>query len=376
MVSNYFKIDGSGINSYTGLVDINLKYYPAVINPKETIVYARAGSSSNFIALATSYDSTKNELTFTTTTLGDFAFGIPQIVDSSYSPIPIEPLDEKVVNVEDTVQLMWGTRGIVTGYSLQVSSDSLFTNLVIDQTLSSTSYQIDNLNNNSQYYWRVRATNSAGESEWSDPSSFITSSPFINVSYPNGSDTLYADSTYIVRWNDNLQDMVRIDLIKDGAVTSIIADSLLSETNAYKWEVPSSIGEDSTYKIKITDINDGNLSDLSDNTFSIKGGVVGVNENNNFVKEYKLFQNYPNPFNPSTVIEYALPAQSNVTISVFNIIGQRVSVLFNGTESAGNHSVIWNAQNLSSGVYFYKIEAVGINKNNSFTSFKKAILIK
>ena len=115
---------------------------------------------------------------------------------------------------------------------------------------------------------------------------------------------------------------------------------------------------------------------MSDNTFSIKGGVVGVNENNNFVKEYKLFQNYPNPFNPSTVIEYALPAQSNVTISVFNIIGQRVSVLFNGTESAGNHSVIWNAQNLSSGVYFYKIEAVGINKNNSFTSFKKAILIK
>ena len=171
--------------------------------------------------------------------------------------------------------------------------------------------------------------------------------------------------------------MVRIELIKNGTVASIIADSVLSETNAYKWEVPSSVAEDSTYKIKITDINNENLSDLSDNTFSINGGVVGVNDNNNAVKEYRLFQNYPNPFNPSTVIEFALPAQSNVTISVFNIIGQKVAVLFKGTENAGNHSVTWNAQNLSSGVYFYKIDAVGINnKNNSFTSFKKAILIK
>ena len=60
--------------------------------------------------------------------------------------------------------------------------------------------------------------------------------------------------------------MVRIELIKNGTVASIIADSVLSETNAYKWEVPSSVAEDSTYKIKITDINNENLSDLSDNT--------------------------------------------------------------------------------------------------------------
>ena len=377
VAKQYFNLTASAISSFEGEVTLEMQYFSSVTEPANRIVYLRAKDSSYYKPLPTSYDSSKNEITFTTTGFGDFAFCKPLSVDSAYSPIPIEPVDEEIVNVEDSVQLMWGTRGIVSNCSLQVSLDSLFTNLIVDQTLSSTSFQIGNLNNNSRYFWRVSTTNSAGESEWSDPSSFVTSSPFINVSYPNGSDTLYADSTYIIRWDDNLQDMVRIELIKNGTVASIIADSVLSETNAYKWEVPSSVAEDSTYKIKITDINNENLSDLSDNTFSINGGVVGVNDNNNAVKEYRLFQNYPNPFNPSTVIEFALPAQSNVTISVFNIIGQKVAVLFKGTENAGNHSVTWNAQNLSSGVYFYKIDAVGINnKNNSFTSFKKAILIK
>ncbi len=376
VAKQYFNLAGSAIDSYEGKVTLKMQYFPLVTEPAKRIIYVRAQDSSHYEPLPTSYDSTKNELTFTTKDFGDFAFCKPLSIDSAYSPIPIEPSDEEIVNVEDSVRLMWGTRGIVSNYSLQVSSDSLFTNLIVDQTLSSTSFQIDNLNNNSQYYWRVSTTNSAGESEWSDPISFITSSPFIDVSYPNGNENLYVDSTYIIRWDDNLSGPVRIDLIKNDATTSVIADSLVSETNAYKWEVPSSLDGDSTYKIKITDVNDENLSDFSNNTFIINGGVVGVKENNNVVKEYKLFQNYPNPFNPSTVIEYALPAQSNVTISVFNIIGERVAVLFQGTEGAGNHSITWNAQNLSSGVYFYKIEAAGINSKKSFTSFKKAILIK
>ena len=170
--------------------------------------------------------------------------------------------------------------------------------------------------------------------------------------------------------------MVRIDLLRNDAVTSIIANSLLSETNAYKWDVPSGLEIDSSYKIRITDINDENLFDLSDNTFVINQGTVGVSEPKNIVKEYKLFQNYPNPFNPSTVIEYVLPVESNVTISVFNTIGQRVAVLLDRTQGAGNHSINWNAQNLSSGVYFYEIKAASFNEKNSFTSYKKAVLIK
>ena len=372
----YFTLSGAAINSFEGTVTLKMQYFPLVTDPSERIIYSRTNSSNNFEPLPTSYDSAKNEITFTATNFGDFIFCKPLSVDSAYSPILIEPLDEEMVNVEDTVKLVWGTRGIVSDYSLQVSLDSLFTNLIVDQTLSTTSYQIDNLNNNSKYFWRVSATNSSGESKWSEPYSFITSSPFITVTYPNGNDSLYTDSTYIIRWNDNLTGMVRIDLLRNDAVTSIIANSLLSETNAYKWDVPSGLEIDSSYKIRITDINDENLFDLSDNTFVINQGTVGVSEPKNIVKEYKLFQNYPNPFNPSTVIEYVLPVESNVTISVFNTIGQRVAVLLDRTQGAGNHSISWNAQNLSSGVYFYKIEAVGFNKKDNFVSYKKAILIK
>ncbi len=376
MAANYFTIEGSGIVSYTGKVNVNLKYYPAVINPKETIVYARSGSNSNFFALPTSYDSTNNELTFTTSTLGDFAFGMPQIVDSAYAPVPIEPPDEEIVNVEDTVKLMWGTRGIVSDYSLQIASDSQFSNLIVDETLSSTSYKIGGLTNNSEYFWRVSSTNSSGESEWSAANSFITSSPYVTVTYPNGNDSLYADSTYIIRWDDNLSGKVRIDLIKNDVVVSNIVDSLVSVTNAYLWNVSSSQGKDSTYKIKVTNIDNEDLFDLSDNTFVISGGVVDVSEPRGAAKEYKLLQNYPNPFNPSTVIEYALPVESKVTISIFNVIGQQVAVLVNGIQNAGNHSVKWNAQNLASGIYFYQIRAVSPNREKDFTSFKKAILIK
>ncbi len=75
MLPSYFTIELLGVTSYTGEVHVNLKYFPAVTNPKETIVYGRTSKDSNFVPLATSYDSTKNELVFTTTMTGDFTFG-------------------------------------------------------------------------------------------------------------------------------------------------------------------------------------------------------------------------------------------------------------------------------------------------------------
>jgi len=376
VAKQYFNLAGAAINSFSGTVTLKMEYFPLVANPSDRIIYSRTNSSNNFEPLPTSYDSAKNEITFTATDFGDYIFCKPLSVDSAYSPIPIEPPDEEMVNFEDTVKLMWGTRGIVSDYSLQVATDSLFTNLIVDETLSSASYEIGNLDNNVQYFWRVSTTNSSGESEWSAANSFITSSPYVTVTYPNGNDSLYADSTYIIRWDDNLSGMVRIDLTKNDVVVNNIVDSLESATNAYLWNISSSQEKDSTYKIKVTNIDDEGLFDLSDNTFVISGGVVDVNEPRSVVREYKLLQNYPNPFNPSTVIEYALPVESSVTISVFNSIGQRVAVLLDGKQGAGNHSIAWNAQNLSSGVYFYKIEAIGFNKKDNFISYKKAILIK
>ena len=87
-------------------------------------------------------------------------------------------------------------------------------------------------------------------------------------------------------------------------------------------------------------------------------------------KNFELSQNFPNPFNPTTVISYSLPLESNVKLIVYNSLGQTVKVLENGFKNAGTYSVILNATELSSGTYYYKIEA------GQFSQVKKMILIK
>jgi hypothetical protein len=84
---------------------------------------------------------------------------------------------------------------------------------------------------------------------------------------------------------------------------------------------------------------------------------------------------HPNPFNPSTTIKFGLPEQSKVTLSVYNILGQKV---FEATEknlAAGEHSYNFNASQLSSGIYIYNIHAVGIN-GKDFVASKKMTLLK
>ena len=73
-------------------------------------------------------------------------------------------------------------------------------------------------------------------------------------------------------------------------------------------------------------------------------------------EEFRLEQNYPNPFNPSTTIRYALPHRSNVTLTVFNMLGQQVSALINGEVEAGFHEVHFDASGLASGLYFYRLQ--------------------
>jgi len=85
---------------------------------------------------------------------------------------------------------------------------------------------------------------------------------------------------------------------------------------------------------------------------------------------YLLTQNYPNPFNPETVIEYALPIRSEVKLIIYNLRGQQVALLINGTVPAGNHRVTWNASNFASGIYFYRLQA------DDFVQTKKMVLLK
>ena len=86
--------------------------------------------------------------------------------------------------------------------------------------------------------------------------------------------------------------------------------------------------------------------------------------------EFILSQNYPNPFNPSTKIKYSIPQTSNVVIKIYDVLGSEVATLVNEEKSVGTYELNWNAANLSSGVYVYRLQA------GSFVQTRKMILLK
>ncbi len=86
--------------------------------------------------------------------------------------------------------------------------------------------------------------------------------------------------------------------------------------------------------------------------------------------EFKLYPNYPNPFNPTTSIEYSIPSESFVQLKVYNAIGKEVATLVNEEQAAGDYRVDFNAVELPSGIYFYKLQ------NSNFTQTRKMILLK
>ena len=142
-------------------------------------------------------------------------------------------------------------------------------------------------------------------------------------------------------------------------------------------------GEDSTFvELSINDIpmqsgsNTLDISNVSGNLAIDRFDLfiveeVGVsNEPSELVEGFELRQNYPNPFNPTTQISFTLPQASDVTLSVYNVIGQRVAVLANDVLQSGQHTYSFDASNLASGMYLYRLQT------DNFSSVRKMMLIK
>ena len=98
--------------------------------------------------------------------------------------------------------------------------------------------------------------------------------------------------------------------------------------------------------------------------------LVGIDEETSLPTTYALAQNYPNPFNARTEISFALPQASDVDLSIYNMLGQKVATLVSGQLPAGNHSVNWDASDVATGVYFYKITAGDFSEIHQMTLLK------
>ena len=126
---------------------------------------------------------------------------------------------------------------------------------------------------------------------------------------------------------------------------------------------------DSEYRIYVSafDVSGNSTIDSMDVYFN--NGISSV-DNNNVPTKYYLSQNYPNPFNPSTLIKYQLPVSDNVTLKVYDVLGNEITTLVNEFKPAGSYSISFDASKLSSGIYFYRLQA------GNYVETKKMLLLK
>jgi len=192
----------------------------------------------------------------------------------------------------------------------------------------------------------------------------------IAVVVPNGFENWMMGSTQDIIWSGANVDNVKIELsLTEGMSWETLIDSIPS-TGLYTWVVNTSMP--SFYcLIRISDITDESIYDISDDVFTIDI-FTSVEDylGDGIPTEYNLIQNFPNPFNPSTTIYYSIPQLSFVTLRVYDVLGNEITVLVNEEKSIGNYEIDFDGEELTTGIYFYRLQA------GSFVETKKMILLK
>ncbi|MGE5398783.1 MAG: choice-of-anchor V domain-containing protein [Ignavibacteriales bacterium] len=146
-----------------------------------------------------------------------------------------------------------------------------------------------------------------------------------------------------------------------------------SYTFNFKYTAPSTAGTQTLYA---TGLSSKTYWNFAPNFTVGVQTATDVEDKSKSPDIYSLEQNFPNPFNPSSLIRFSLAKESNVKLAVFNSIGEKVKDLVNGVLQTGNHEINFSGINLSSGIYFYKIDAVALDGSESFRSVKKMLLMK
>ena len=191
----------------------------------------------------------------------------------------------------------------------------------------------------------------------------------LHPTVPQGLTALESGSSVVLQWNTQVDEDFSYHNIYKNDLNSADLAMVFTTTDSFYVDHEGTQG---LYEYWITAVDSaGNESDASD----IAAAVLSSSEQVNVPTVFALEQNYPNPFNPSTQIRYAVPEQSMVTISVYDMMGRKVRTLIQGNISAGYHTTVWNATNdkglpVGAGMYIYTIRA------GTYHQMKKMVLLK
>lgn len=233
---------------------------PMIHDPAQVVVYHRATPGrGEFVPLPTTWDAAAQKYRVTTAQLGEFIFAYPDVSETPYEPSILSPADGSSVNQAQPVTLAWSPQGMVASFDLQVATDPDFGNLLLDQNdLGSNRLTLPDLLPNTQYFWRVRAVNQGGASEWAS-ASFLAMPPTIRVTVPAGGEVWQCFQTVTLRWTANISGAVAIDLFKEGVSNQIVTASAGSG-GAYSWTIRGvffPITPGTNYVLRVRSLADG-----------------------------------------------------------------------------------------------------------------------
>lgn len=257
------------------------------VDPETVTVYHRAGPDADFAPLATTYNPVTQELSAPASAFGEFVLGIPEVTEVPLEPILVWPEDGNSVNQEYLVNFLWTPRGFARSSHLQVASDPGFNNLLVDETaLMDYGYSWSIPNPDTSYWYRVRIHNDGGQGEWST-ASFQAVPPTIQVMTPNGGEAWTRGIREFIRWDDNIDDSVILDLLKGGI--PVLEIGTVPSSGTYQWEVDLGAEAGTDYSIRVRSAADLTLSDSSDQSFHIGVPTISdsrLDENGDLVLEW------------------------------------------------------------------------------------------
>ena len=289
---------------------------------------------------------------------------VASFAEVSQIPRPVSP-NHMVAGLDTPVTVRWTRPAGATSFHLQVGGDSTFTvGLILpDYPTVDTFVVLRSLSFLTSYWWRVNAYNAAiGVSGYSQAWEFSTGLPLpgvVTLLEPLLQSVVNAD-TLRMRWGSTgpFVDRYWLEYGIDSVFTVKAIDSILTDTTT----VIRSMAKNMEHFWRVRAHNLTGWGPYSSKGHFLRSLTSAEEQLEGVPATWVLMQNYPNPFNPNTTIQFGIPWRSQVRVTVWNTLGEQVAQLIDGELEGGYHTVRFEAANLSSGLYFYRMQSERFNQ--------------
>ena len=271
--------------------------------------------------------------------------------------------------VGDENNITWTSQNI-TNVKIEYSTNngSVWLDIVASVPAASGSYTWTIPNTPStQCLVRISDNNNVLINDMSN-ATFIIPNPTVTVTTPNGGENWTVGTNHTLRWTSQNITNIRIEYSTDNGNVWLVVIASRPATGFYSWTTPNT--PSTQCLLRISNVANAAIYDVSDSTFTIQEPVSVDDLESEIPENYDLYQSYPNPFNPSTTIKFSIPEATDVSLIIYNTLGQKVAQLVNSKLDAGRYSYEWNADNEATGMYIYEL------RTDKFVSVKKMILMK